>query len=422
MKVLWVTNTMFPDLAKDLGLKPPVVGGWMYGLARDLANSGKVKLYVATARDAKLDESREINGITYFLLKGNSPINKYDKTLEPKWKKIIDLVNPDVVHIHGSEYAHGLSLINACPPLKYVISIQGLVSICARYYLAGLGVKDIIWNTTLKDFLKRSTLWHETKEFYERGKKIEVNYLKKVNHIIGRTQWDHDHAKIVNPDCTYHFCNESLRDSFYDSEVWEPKPVSQPPTIFLSQASRPLKGLHKVLEAVHLLKDLHPNIQLRIAGGNIFDAKGLKQRLKMSSYGNYIRKKVKKYDLWNRITFTGPLNEKEMVTEYLNCHMFICPSSIENSPNSLGEAQILGVPVISSFVGGVADMVTHNQTGLLYRFEEVEMLAREIHQILTDPDLVSRLSKQGKEAAMIRHDRKTNLNQLISIYSNCTTK
>jgi glycosyltransferase involved in cell wall biosynthesis len=419
MKVLWVTNTVFPDMAKAIGQRAPVVGGWMYGLAQDLANSKNIDLFVATARGVTTDEEQTINNITYFLLKGSVPINKYDSLLEEKWRNIIAKVKPDVIHIHGTEYAHGLSLMNVHPNLNYIVSIQGLISVCARYYMAGLKTTDALLSTTFKDLIKRNTLWHETKEFYKRGSSIEVKYIEKAKHIIGRTQWDYDHTKVVNPDRNYHFCNESLRDSFYTQQIWEPKAAHETPTIFLSQASKPLKGLHKVIEALHLLRDIHPNINLRIAGGNIVSAKNWKQKLKRSSYGNYIRRLLKKYGLQDRIKFTGPLDEKEMVNEYLNSHMFVCPSSIENSPNSLGEAQLLGVPVIASYVGGVSDMVEHGETGLLYRFEEVEMLAMAIHNILSDPSLALKLSRQGQEAAKKRHDRKTNLAQLISIYNSC---
>ena len=54
------------------------------------------------------------------------------------------------------------------------------------------------------------------------------------------------------------------------------------------------------------------------------------------------------------------------------------PSSIENSPNSLGEAQLLGVPCIASDVGGVTDMIPNKECGIIYRFEEVELLAKHI--------------------------------------------
>src|SRR5690606_18797557 len=107
---------------------------------------------------------------------------------------------------------------------------------------------------------------------------------------------------------------------------------------------------------------------------------------------------------------------EEMVKEYLNCHVFICPSSIENSPNSLGEAQLLGVPCIASYVGGVPDMVEQEKTGLLYRFEEVEMLAQSIKRIFTDDSLAQKLSENGMVAASKRHDRHANMNQLLKIY------
>lgn len=70
-----------------------------------------------------------------------------------------------------------------------------------------------------------------------------------------------------------------------------------------------------------------------------------------------------------------------MKQEYLNANVFICPSSLENSPNSLGEAQILGTPCLASYVGGIPDMMFGNE-GYLYRFEEIEMLAERFVKFL----------------------------------------
>ncbi|MFC4220509.1 glycosyltransferase family 4 protein [Flagellimonas marina] len=415
MKVLWITNTVFPDLAVAIGQKPPVVGGWMYGLAKSLSESKNIKLYVATTRNAVKDDEKTLNNITYFHLLGQKSMNQYDPSLEAKWRNIADKIKPDIVHIHGTEYAHGLALMNACPKLNYTISIQGLISVYSRYFLANLSPKDLRKSLSLRDVLKGQTLKQEEQEFFKRGKDIELNYLSKVEHVIGRTQWDNAHCKIVNPKVKYHFCNESLRDSFYYAKLWEPKDNGAP-VLFLSQASRPLKGLHQVLHAIYLLKDQYPNIQLRIAGGNIVRSESLKQRLSISGYGKYIRGLISKYEIEDQITFTGPLDEEGMINEYVGSDMFICPSSIENSPNSLGEAQLLGVPVIASYVGGVSDMLSHEETGLLYRFEEVEMLAIYIKRLLEDKSLALKLGRNGHEAAKIRHNRQTNLEQLLSIY------
>ena len=105
-----------------------------------------------------------------------------------------------------------------------------------------------------------------------------------------------------------------------------------------------------------------------------------------------------------------------MKREYLFSNVFICPSSIENSPNSLGEAQILGVPCVSSYVGGIPDMIPNIDCGRLYRFEEVEILA----QIICDIFAHTSLENQNImiSTAKKRHDSYQNTETLISIYRN----
>ena len=415
MKILWVTNTIFPELSRALGKSVPVVGGWMYGLADDLTKRG-VSLNVATARPKMKSHKCTIEGTNYFLLHGEKPITDYDKTLEEQWKKLIEEVSPDIVHIHGTEYAHGLALMKACPNLRYVISIQGMTSIISRYYYAGITLKEIIKNITFRDILKGDGIVSSKKQFKSRGEKIEMNYLKLANDIVGRTEWDHDHIKTVNPNANYHFCDESLRDNFYTSRKWDIASKNDY-SLFLSQASYPIKGLHKVLEAMHLLKDEFPTIKVRVAGNDILKNKnGIKEKLKLKGYGKYIGSLIKKYNLQGSVEFTGFLEEEDMIQEYLNSHIFVSPSSIENGSNSIGEGQILGVPCIASYVGGVPNTVTHHETGLLYRFEEVEMLAQSIKRIFENETLAKKLSKNGIEVASARHNRKNNTDQMLSIY------
>ena len=143
MKILWITNTIFPDLSIALGSAAPVVGGWMYGLAKDLSYKKDISLTIATSRPNVKPQQLTIKGIEYILLSGKKVNTKYDITLEKEWIQVIDRVKPDLVHIHGVEFAHGLALMKACPSLNYVISVQGLVSVISRYYLASIPVKEI---------------------------------------------------------------------------------------------------------------------------------------------------------------------------------------------------------------------------------------------------------------------------------------
>jgi len=385
----------------------------MYGLSNQLASTVGIRLAVATTYRGNDLKSFDIGGVLYYLLPFHTT-SGYPKDLEPFWQKVCADFQPDVIHIHGTEFTHGLACMRACPSLNYVVSIQGLVSVCARYYYAGISASEIFKNITFRDIVRHDTLFQGKKKFVKRGL-FEKEYIQRTKHVIGRTGWDYAHTKALNPSVSYHFCNETLRGSFYTSPKWDSS-CKTDYMIFLSQAGYPIKGLHQTLKAVALLKQDFPQIKVRVAGYSIINTATLIDKIKLSGYGAYIRKLIKQLNLHDQVQFTGLLTEDKMIAEYLNAHLFICPSSIDNSPNSIGEAQLLGVPTIASYVGGVPDMVVHGETGLLYRFEEVEMLAEHIRRIFTDTTLAMYLSEKGIIAAEKRHNQTTNLNQMTVIY------
>lgn len=414
MRILWITNTIFPAPSKALGLSSPVVGGWMLALANQLISTNKISLAIATVYRGHEIKSFESESIIYYLLPVNSPTD-YHKSLETIWEKVCIEFNPDVIHIHGTEFPHGLACMRSCPSVNYVISIQGLVSIISKYYSGGIAQWEIFKHITFRDVVKRDSIFQGERKFKKLGK-FEKEYILRASNIIGRTSWDYAHAKAINPSINYHFCNETLRDSFYNSTKWNVINKNDY-TIFLSQAALPLKGLHQVIKAIAILIAEFPEIKIRIAGRNITRNKSLIEKLKLNGYGAYIRSLVSKFNLYEQVYFLGSLREEQMVSEYKNAHVFICPSSIENSPNSLGEAQLIGVPTISAYVGGIPDMVIHGETGLLYRFEEVEMLAENIRKVFTSDELAIQLSKNGIQTAEKRHDRQINLDQTVNIYN-----
>ena len=419
MRILWIVNSIFPEPSIHLGYKPPVGGGWMYGIAKQLSLSKAVNLSVATTYSGKVIEKVSLNNVDYYLLPCKNNL-KYDKKLEAYWKIIISEFKPDLVHVHGTEYAHGLSCLRILPNLLYVVSIQGLVSIYQKYYYADISFLNILRNLTFRDLIQGDTIIQGRKKFVKRGV-LEKEYIQRTGNVIGRTSWDFAHAKNINPNVSYQFCNESLRDSFYNSPKWTSN-LCHKHSIFLSQAVYPIKGLHQVLKALILLKADFPNIMIRVAGANLVQSNSFVEKIRLSGYGKYIKTLINKHGLNENIKFLGPLTEEQMVEEYLKCNVFICPSSIENSPNSVGEAQLLGVPVIASYVGGIPDMIHHHQSGLLYRFEEIEMLAEYIRKVFNNVSLAEDISKKGIEISEIRHDSNRNLQILKDIYNNILEK
>lgn len=411
MKVLWVVNTIFPELALKINTKVPNVGGWMYGLADEVKKLG-VQLVVCTVGNE--DHSMSINNTSYYVLGQKKNITEYDSSLEPKWAKIIELEKPDVCHFHGTEYPHGLALLKILNNAsKTVISIQGLISVYQRYYLSGLSNRTILKNITLRDILKFETLFHGKGKMKKRVE-YELQYLKKGVNFIGRTDWDLANVKALNHKSNYFFCNENLRDVFYKNN-WNLENIIRH-KIFLSQAAYPIKGLHILLRAIAIVKKEIPQVKVTIGGADILKGEDKLARFKRDGYGSIISSLIKKYDLKENIKFMGNLNKNQMVQEFLTSHVFVCPSSIENSPNSLGEAQILGVPTIASFVGGVSTMTAHKEESLLYPFEDYEILALYLKDLFLNDELAIKLSQNGQRRAKQRHDRTINAKEILNIY------
>lgn len=413
MRVLWITNILFPGICGKLGVAAPVTGGWMMSSAEAvLGLDAGLELAVATLYGKEYRKD-VVDGITYYCLPFDIYKAGYDPKLEEWWRSVSADFRPDVVHIHGTEFPHGLAYLRGVGVDNVVVSIQGLVGAYARYSLGQIPVRELKKYRTIYDMLKGHLL--RMPETMARAGKLENEYLRTARHAIGRTDWDRDHAWAVNPKLNYHFCNETLRSPFY-SAAWSLQGCERH-SIFLSQAHKPIKGIHKVVEALPYIARVFPDVKVYVAGSDFTKRQALKDRLRFGTYANYVLHLMENLGVRDRFVFTGLLDGRQMADRYQASHVFVCPSSIENSPNSLGEAQLVGTPVVASYVGGIPDMVEHGKTGLLYRFEEHEMLAQCVCSIFRDSDLAERLSTNGKLCAQKRHDRQVNAKRTLDIYN-----
>ena len=417
MKILWITNIVFPEALGRISSTGDLKGGggWLLAAADGLLKIPGIELAVACP-SVYVDRYTVIRGkdIGYYIFPKGAGL-KYNRSYESYWLKIKEDFKPDIVHIHGSEYSHGLAYVRACGSRNVVVSIQGLVSVYARYFKAGLTAGDILGNLTFRDLLKGS-LFHDERMFFKRGK-LEEELLRKVDHVIGRTDWDRDHVLAINPRVEYHFCNESLRGAFYEDSWARNHCVDH--SIFCSQATYPIKGFHELLKAFPLILRDYPDSRIRVAGGGQVYGQSFLARLKRTGYSRYIDRLMTRLQLRDKVQFLGPLTAEQMKQEYLSANVFVCPSSIENSPNSLGEAQVLGVPVVASYVGGVPDMMAGAED-CMYRFGEVEMLAAKVCDVFRGRyDMESSVVK---DRARIRHDLELNTRQLTAIYESIVSR
>lgn len=172
-----------------------------------------------------------------------------------------------------------------------------------------------------------------------------------------------------------------------------------------------------MIEALNIIKKEFPDTKVLTTGPNYLHYSIVVDRLRLSSYQKEIIRLLRKYDLMESVVFQGTLSEEQMRQQYLNAHVFVLPSSIENSPNSLGEAMLIGTPVVASDVGGVKNMMVHGIDGLVYPFDEPYVLAEYVCRIFRDDDLANKYSRNAINHASVTHNQQNNYRQLMKAYA-----
>lgn len=413
MKIIWICNVPAIQSVEVFGRKRSG-GSWLEETCNYIKQECNLT-YIYPAFDITQVRSGKGDQVTLYEVPSRK-LFQYDSNTKEAYKEIISKEQPDVIHIWGTELAHSLAAVDAaeeCGMLDcVVVSIQGLTSIIAKHYYADLPEK-VIRAKTLYEFLRKDGIKEQRKKFIARGV-LEKKILKKVKYVIGRTDWDNICTRNMNPELVYFKCNETMRSCFYGRQ-WELE-KSDSQRIFISQGSYPIKGLHYAIESFCEVKKKYPDFQVYVGGADLLKQDRLIDSIKQSSYARYIEKQIKEKNLISNIHFLGPLSAEKMLEQYLKARVYVLPSIIENSSNSLCEAMMVGTPVIASDVGGVKSLLEHGKEGFLYQHDAPYMLAGVIEDLFEDDNLCERLSYAERERALKRHDRDRIRDDLKDIY------
>lgn len=412
MKVIWLVNVLFPEVCRALGAEPPVIGGWLYSYKNIVDKyCPDISIYIISPYGGRNFNELEIEDTYYYTF----PSNTRESVLKCWFQKICRSIEPDIVHIHGSEYIHSSIFSTVCDSRKIVLSIQGMTSLYSQYIYSGLERSKVLRSFSIRDLIKKEKISDLYNNFVKRGER-EKALIRSIRNVIGRTSWDRANALAINEDIDYYVCQEPLRDSFYNN-IWNIENCERH-TVFLSQVHYSIKGFHVFLKALPLIKRKYPDVKVYITGDNLT----LKPWYKITTYWKYIKKEIQSLGVSENLYFLGRLNEESMVKAYLKANVFVCPSSIENSSNSVCEAQLLGTPVIATYVGGMMDLIDDGNTGLLYRFEEYAMLAEKVCKLFADDSISVRISEAERKVALKRHNMESISSSLDNIYKSIIKK
>lgn len=402
MRVLWfsITPSLFtPHTDGHNG------GGWIASLEQIVRTEQNIQLGIAFEfSDNHFHYDKD--GVTYYPIQCNKSSwirrrlgNSDKKKKATYYLKIIKDFKPDLIQIFGSENDFGI--ICQYTQIPVVIHMQGCIP---PYHNAlfpvGMNSSDFFFHKGLS--LQRRIIGIRSEPAFHKRAEQEIKTIQNCYFFMGRTEWDKNLINLFNPNAIYFHCEEALRDSFMNNDKqWNLQKSDK--VRIISVISNPwYKGVDLILKTAQLLKrftDL--DFQWQVYGV---------QNIRFYEH----KYKIKAVDV--NVTTMGTASKEELVNALCNATCYVHPSYIDNSPNSLCEAQVLGVPVLATHVGGISSLIKDGKTGILFPANAPYTLAALIKRINIDKKLVLQLSYNARQQAIERHNPNIIRERLLEIY------
>ena len=163
---------------------------------------------------------------------------------------------------------------------------------------------------------------------------------------------------------------------------------------------RETKGVYDLLEAVALLKDTVPDLQLVCGGDGDLDS---------------LRGRAVELGMDDRLVLPGWVEGEQKAALLREAAVFVLPSYFEGLPVCVLEAMAYAVPVVATEVGGVRDAVG-NESALLLPAGDVATLSKLLGQVLGDPELQRRMGEAGRRRVAVEFETSHVLSRLDGIY------
>lgn len=399
MRILWVTNQPIAHLRKMLNLPIGQSGGWMETAYVSLKDAKDIVLGIATIYNGTrlLQESAGEND--FLAIPSRQSIGHYDPNNSyniNQWTEALETFHPDIIHLWGTEYAMSLCVLKASEgKIPSVVYIQGMLNQLANHYCDGVSFSDQLRYATLIDIKNNNFLWKQKTKFYKAAER-EAEILNIANNVIVESDWCACNCLSIAPNCKVYHSDLPINPAFANYN-WNYDKCEKH-SIFTVAGGYPIKGHHMLMKAFAKVVKLFPEAKLYIPGASNLFATDLRSRLKRTTYDAYIYSIIKKYKLQNNVILTGKLTPEQMAEHISKCHVYVMPSSCENHSSSLIEAMIVGIPTISSYVGGLSQYYKDGENGFFYRFNEPDVLASLIVRYFKDKDLAERIARNGQHS------------------------
>lgn len=419
MRILWLSKTpgLYPQNGINIGYNG---GGWISSLQKLVLNNSEIELGFVFISPQK-QECKRCCKCTYFPIESHKltatkKIARYygltkntDISYISEVLSIITSFSPDLIHVFGFE--NEMIDIVHYTEIPVVVHLQGLLGPTGNaFWPIDFNALSFFWPFSSREWIFRNGYRYEKADILRRGR-IEGQIFSKLCYVMGRTEWDKQITNLLSPLCKYYHVDEVLRDSFYKhSGEWV---MPNKKLIIASTISDTMyKGFDLIMKAAKILKErTDVNFEWHIIGIR-----------KTTRIIKFFENKFGYSANSVGISFCGILSESQLCQKLLQSSLFVHPSYIDNSPNSVCEAQLLGLPVIACNVGGVSSLIEHKETGILIPANAPYELAYWIKEFENNKQLMLKLGKGGYSVASARHDRTIIIETLLNCYKSIISR
>ena len=211
-----------------------------------------------------------------------------------------------------------------------------------------------------------------------------VNSNATKNELVGRFPGFKNKIKIIPMGVDVNFFRQkNIKNKF--------KKYKNVKTILFVGRLSEQKGIQYLIKSIPSINKKIKNIKLLIVGEG--------------TYKRELMKIIKKLNLGNRVEFKGALPKNELVDHYNLADVVVMPSlagkaGTEGQGLVLLEAMACGKAVVGADIGGIKDIITDGENGLLVKQKDSKELANKIVNLIKDSKLRKRIEKNGKKLAV----------------------
>ncbi len=163
------------------------------------------------------------------------------------------------------------------------------------------------------------------------------------------------------------------------------------------------KGLDFGIKAIARLCEKYPNIQYTIIGGGKLHA--------------YLQRLIHKLRMNRNIRLLGWRSHKKIIKYLYKSHILLHPSICsEGIPNAIMEGMASGLPVVSTKVNGISEIVDHGNSGFIVSPNNALALGEKVEYLITHPELWNVMGKIGRDYVEKEHNIIVENNKLIDIF------